>query len=139
MAITRFEDIESWQMGRDLCRRVFDLIQNSALGKDYSLKDQMERSSGSVMDNVAEGFDSGSNKEFVRFLRYSKRSCNELKSQLYRSLDRGYLSKSDFDEFYNLAEETRKKIGGFVKYLSQHLDRSEGRKTGNPKPETENT
>jgi len=123
MAIERFEDIECWQMGRELPRLVDYLVLNTGLKTDFSLKDQMYRSSGSVMDNVAEGFDAGSNREFVRFLRYSKRFCTELPSQLYRALDRNYCSQAQFDELYQLAEGAKGKIGGFIAYLRKHPDR----------------
>lgn len=72
------------------------------------------------MDNVAEGFDAGSSAEFVRFLWYSKRSCTELQSQLYRALDRGYCSQTEFEELYDLARLAKSKIGGFIAYLKTH-------------------
>jgi four helix bundle protein len=120
MAIERFEDIECWQLGRELSRQVFEMTCNTALKNDYSLKDQMSRSTGSVMDNVAEGFDAGSNAEFVRFLWYSKRSCTELQSQLYRALDRGYCDQRKFNETYQLAQTAKAKIGSFIAYLKAH-------------------
>ena len=120
MAIERFEDIECWQMGRELSRQVYDMACHTGLKNDFSLKDQMSRSSGSIMDNVAEGFDSGSNAEFVRFLWYSKRSSTELQSQLYRALDRGYCDQTKFDEMYKLAHSAKSKIGSFIAYLKTH-------------------
>jgi len=123
MKIERFEDIESWQLARDLCRSVYDLTRNSLLGRDFSLKDQMVRSSGSIMDNIAEGFDGGTNREFIRFLQYSKRSCSELQSQLYRCLDQNYCSQEQFEAIYSQTTLTRNKIGAFINYLSKHLER----------------
>ena len=70
------------------------------------------------MDNIAEGFDSGTNPEFIRFLRYSHRSYSELQSQLYRALDRRHIEQAAFDQLYQLAAQTRSKIGGFIRYLS---------------------
>lgn len=109
-------------MGRDISRQVYELAAVSALNRDFSLKDQMLRSSGSIMDNIAEGFDAGSNREFVRFLQYSKRSCSELQSQLYRCLDQSYLTQANFQTWYDLIDNTRNKIGGFIKYLTQNLE-----------------
>ncbi|MFC5457473.1 four helix bundle protein [Prosthecobacter fluviatilis] len=123
MKIERFEDIEGWQLARELCRSVYELAKNSPLGRDFSLKDQMVRSSGSIMDNIAEGFDGGTNREFIRFLQYSKRSCSELQSQLYRCLDQSYCSQDQFETIYNQTALTRNKIGAFINYLSKHLER----------------
>ncbi len=123
MKIERFEDIEAWQIARKLCKAVYELASSSGLGKDFSLKDQMTRSSGSIMDNIAEGFDGGTNREFVRFLQYSKRSCSELQSQLYRCLDQSYCTTKQFEELHTQINVTRNKIGAFINYLSKHLDR----------------
>lgn len=118
MAIERFEEIEAWQLARRLSQAVFSLAEDSALKNDYSLKDQMFRSSGSSMDNIAEGFDSGSNREFIRILQYAKRSCSEVQSQLYRATDRGYCCDAKFQELYELARLTRSKIGSSIRYLT---------------------
>ena len=87
------------------------------MGRDFSLRDQIWRTSGSVMDNIAEGFDDGSVPEFRRFLKYAQRSCSEVQSQLYRSLDCAYINKEQFNRIYDLASECRKQIKGFRKYL----------------------
>jgi len=123
MKIERFEDIEAWQIAREVCGAVYALVASSGLGKDFSLKDQMIRSSGSIMDNIAEGFDGGTNREFIRFLQYAKRSCSELQSQLYRCLDQRYCTTDQFDALCAQANLTRNKIGAFINYLSKHLDR----------------
>ncbi len=80
------------------------------------------------MDNVAEGFDSGSNAEFIRFLWYSKRSCTELQSQLYRALDRKHCDPKSFNEIYALAETAKSKLGGFIAYLTSTPDPREAKK-----------
>ena len=100
-----------------MCQAVFDLINESKIKNDFSLRDQIWRASGSVMDNIAEGFDDGSTAEFVRFLGYSQRSCGEVQSQLYRAFDCQYINKNQFDNVCDLASETRKQIKGFRKYL----------------------
>lgn len=83
--ISNFEDLQSWKKARELCSYVFELTNNESFKKEFSLKDQIKSSSGSVMDNIAEGFDRSSNKEFRRFLFYSKGSCSEVKPQLFRA------------------------------------------------------
>jgi four helix bundle protein len=120
MTITRFEDIEGWQLARELCQKVFRLFAETGLERDFGLRDQMSRSSGSIMDNIAEGFDAGTNPEFIRFLQYAKRSCSELQSQLYRCLDRGHLTVELFDSLYAATGLTRSKIGAFIQYLSNN-------------------
>jgi four helix bundle protein len=72
------------------------------------------------MDNVAEGFDGGSNAEFVRFMQYSKRSCSEVQSQLYRCLDRRHMTQEQFETLYELARLARSKSGAFINYLERH-------------------
>jgi four helix bundle protein len=117
MTYKSFEELPCWQKARLLCRMICTLINKGQFSRDYSLKDQIWRASGSVMDNIAEGFDDGSLKEFVRFLGYSQRSCGEVQSQLCRALDCQYISQEEFQNAYNLAGECRKQIKGFRKYL----------------------
>ena len=74
------------------------------------------------MDNIAEGFDAGSNREFIRFLQYAKRSGSELQSQLYRCLDQNYLGVETFESLFQSAEESKSKIGAFIQYLAKNLD-----------------
>lgn len=119
MAIRRFEDIEGWQLARQLTKEVYTIANSEKFRREWGLKDQITRASGSVMHNIAEGFDSGTNKEFARFLSYAQRSCTEVESQLYVALDQNYISTSTFENIYKLAEQTKQKIGGFIKYLKQ--------------------
>lgn len=122
MTITRFEDIEGWKLARELTRMVYEATRQASFSKDYGLKDQIQRASGSVMHNIAEGFDSGSNAEFARFLRYAQRSCTEVKSQLYAALDQNYLSEEQFQRIYEQATQTHKRIGGFIRYLARNQE-----------------
>lgn len=118
--IKRFEEIESWQMARELCRGVYKAISaNSNFRKDYSLRNQIDRSSGSVMDNITEGFSRDGNREFIQFLSISKGSASEVQSQLYRSLDRGYIDKETFESLYQQSEQTKSKLGAFINYLKK--------------------
>lgn len=84
MTIKRFEDLEIWQQARELCKKIRETAETTTLGKDFSLKDQIFRSSGSVMDNIAEGFERDGKKEFINFLYIAKGSLGETRSQIQR-------------------------------------------------------
>ena len=116
--IEKFEDLEIWNKSRDICIDIEPLFETTNLGKRFSMKDQMDRSSGSIMDNIAEGFERNGNREFVNFLSFSKGSCGELKSQLYRALDKNLISQSEFDNLSVKIELVKNKIGAFMKYLN---------------------
>ena len=120
MNYKRFEELPCWKKARELCQAVFDLINQGDFRKDFGLRNQIWAAAGSVMDNIAEGFDDGSTREFIRFLGYSQRSCSEVQSQLYRSLDCQYITQTKFDKVYELASECRKQIKGFRKYLRNY-------------------
>ena len=120
MKIERFEDIEGWKQGRVLAKMVYAATRKTRFARDYGLKDQTQRASVSVMLNIAEGFDGGSNTEFVKFLRYAQRSCTEVQSALYVALDQEYVSETEFAALYKQANATRAIIGGFIKYLLTH-------------------
>jgi four helix bundle protein len=117
MKIERFEDIEAWQLARELTRKVYDLTKNPKFARDFGLKRQVQEAAGSSMHNIAEGFDSETNPEFVRFLRYAKRSCTEVQSELYVALDQQYITDVEFQDVYDHAGRTRAAIRGFIKYL----------------------
>ena len=117
MKIERFEEIESWQVARELTRRVYAVSNGGCFAQDYGLRDQIRRAAASVMHNIAEGFDGGSNAEFIKFLRYAQRSASEVQSQLYVATDQDYIDEQTFEEIYEIADHARAKIGGFIKYL----------------------
>jgi four helix bundle protein len=117
MKIERFEEIEGWQIARELNREIYAVTKSGPFSRDFGLVDQIRRAAGSSMHNIAEGFDGGSNAEFVRFLRYSQRSCSEVQSQLYVAIDQHYLSDGQFSALYELADHTKAKVGGFIAYL----------------------
>ena len=117
MNYKRFEELPCWQKARELCQVIWNLIGQKEFQRDFSLKNQIWAAAGSAMDNIAEGFDDGSSREFVRFLGYSQRSCGEVQSQLYRALDVKYIDKNQFNLAYEHASECRKQIKGFRKYL----------------------
>ena len=116
--IESFEDLKVWQTARELNSLVFELIINNIDIKDYPLKDQINRSTGSIMDNIAEGFERQGNKEFRQYLTISRGSAGEVKSQLYRALDRNYISKEIFIKLLNKTKDISKMLNGLIKYLN---------------------
>ncbi len=111
-----FEEIEAWQKARELSNAIYEITLTGTFSKDYGLKDQINRSSGSVMDNIAEGFERGGNKEFIHFLSIAKASVGEVRSQLFRALDRKHNGSKDFDILDN-ALSTSRLIIALMKYL----------------------
>ena len=138
MRIERFEDIDAWQFARELTRKVYGLTNKAKFARDFGLKGQIQDAAGSSMHNIAEGFDSESNPEFVRFLRYAKRSCTEVQSELYVALDQQYITKAEFQDTYDHAGRTRAAIRGFIKYLQAYKQGQQKKITQNPKPRTQN-
>jgi four helix bundle protein len=124
MKIERFEDIESWKLARELTRGAYALTRQAEFARDFGLKDQIQRASSSVMHNIAEGFNGGSNAELAKFLRYAQRSCTEVKSQLYVAIDQSYINQQQFEATYELSSKTHALIGGFIRYLTMHKERS---------------
>ena len=115
--ITKFEDLEVWKLSRIQTNDFDWLVENTSLGKNYELRNQMDASSGSVMDCIAEGFDRSGNSEFKNFLIIAKRSNAEFRSQLYRGLDRKHISKEKFDELHDKNILLGNKIMTFISYL----------------------
>lgn len=91
--VNKFEDLEIWKLSRMLCNDINKIANSSDLRTDYKLYSQIDGSSGSVMDNIAEGFERNGNRKFIQFLSISKASCGETRSQLYRVLDRNCIKK----------------------------------------------
>ena len=120
MGIKQFEEIEAWQLARELTRKVYRLTKEPRFSKDFGLKGQIQDAAGSSMHNIAEGFDSETNAEFTRFLRYAKRSCTEVQSELYVALDNGYITQVQFEDVYEQARRTRAAVRGFINYLVRY-------------------
>jgi four helix bundle protein len=117
--ITKFEDLEVWQLARELCKDIFEITSTGEFCKDYGLKNQIRDSSGSVMDNISEGFERDGTNEFKQFLSYSKGSVGEVRSQLYRALNYKYISLSKFDELNEKTLIISKKLSNLMNYLSK--------------------
>lgn len=116
--INRFEEIRAWQMAKDLVVKVYQLGEGGPFSTDAGLRGQIRRASVSVMANIAEGFERGSRKEFVRFLYMAKGSAGEVRSHLYVALDLGYLPEAKFLEVKQAAEEVSGAVSNFIKYLN---------------------
>jgi four helix bundle protein len=117
--IKQFEDLEIWKLARTLCQDIFELANTTKLKSDYKLYHQINASSGSIMDNIAEGFERNGNREFIQFLSIAKASCGETRSQLYRILDRKYITSETFDTLKTKTLVLNKKISAFINYLSK--------------------
>jgi len=112
--IDKFEDIFAWQKGQELSKNIYQLFGRI---RDYSFRDQICRASVSISNNIAEGFERKSKKEFLMFLYIAKGSCGELRSMLYLAVDLSYIDDKNFNLLYNQATEVSKIISGFIKYL----------------------
>lgn len=117
MTIKRFEDLEIWKNARELCKKIREIADNGSLGRDYSLKDQIFRSSGSSMDNIAEGFERDGNKEFINFLYISKGSLGETRSQIHRSFDARHFDEEVYNDLLNDCLNLSGQISNFITYL----------------------
>ncbi len=117
VAITRFEEIHAWQTARQLTNLVYELSDRGEFAKDFGLKDQIRRASVSVMSNIAEGFESHTQSLFINYLGRAKASAGEVRSQLYIALDKGYITREQFDKAYELADKASRQIYRFMVYL----------------------
>ena len=115
--IERFEDLQSWQKARQLANAVYELTRRPAFAKDFQLRDQIRDAAGSVMHNIAEGFDAGTRAEFIRFLKIARRSASEVQSELYLALDQKYITPEQVKSTYDLATEAKRLINGMIAYL----------------------
>jgi len=118
--VKRFEELEIWKLARKICDEIYQVSISTPLHKDYKLNNQIKSSSGSIMDNIAEGFERDGNREFNQYLSISKGSCGETRSQLYRVLDREYIEHEKFDDLLDQTLTLSKKISAFMSYLNNN-------------------
>ena len=117
MKIERFEDIAAWKKARVLVKRVYSITKNEKFSKDFALVNQIRRAAISVLSNISEGFERGSNTEFLQFLYIAKASCGEVRCQLTVALDQGYINDGEFEEMRDLTRKVSGTIGNFINYL----------------------
>ncbi len=115
--INKIEDLKVWQEARVLDKLVFEFLYNNSYLKDYDLKNQVNPASGSIMDNIAEGFGRGGNKDFRQFLTVARGFCAKVRSQVIRATDRNYTTIDQSNELLEKLELVTKMINGFIKYL----------------------
>lgn len=123
--IRRFEDILAWQKAREATRLVYEITGGGNFSKDFGLRDQIRRSSVSIMANIAEGFGRRSDKEFANFLNMAHGSASETQSHLYVALDLNYIDQTAFDRLYRMYDENSRMIMGLMKHLRQKNSESE--------------
>ena len=122
MSIEKIEDLVAWQKARELTRHIYHLTRKEKFSRDFGLREQVQRSSVSIMSNLAEGFERGSSSEFHQFIVIAKASCAELRSQLYVALDAGYISDEEFRHVSGLAVEVSRIIGGLKVAVRKRRD-----------------
>ena len=120
MVFKSFEEIEAWQEGRILSKMVHSFTRRAMTKRDWTWANQTNSAALSVTANIAEGNDAQTDPEFINFLGYSKRSAAEVRSHLYAGLDRGYLSKEEFEEAKKQAEKVAKMLASLIRYLRKN-------------------
>jgi four helix bundle protein len=118
--VRRFEDLICWQKARRLANTILSLTRHPEFLKDFRLRDQIMDAAGSTMHNIAEGCDAGTDPEFARFLKMSRRSASEVQSELYLALDRKYIVETELKLAYDQADEVKRLVNGLIPYLRKN-------------------
>ena len=124
-SIKRFEDLECWKEARVLVRQIYEFTKKKKFSMDFELKNQIRRSAVSIMANVAEGFHRNSNKDFLKFLDYSRSSIAETLSHAYVALDQDYIVEPEMETLKQQADLVWKKINNLISYLNKHNQSSQ--------------
>ncbi|MEJ5352341.1 MAG: four helix bundle protein [Melioribacteraceae bacterium] len=117
MKVLKFEDMKVWQDARLFVQKIYKITENAQFKKNYSFREQIQKASISIMNNIAEGYERDSNKELIKFLSYSKGSSGELRNMLYIALDLKYISQEEFQELLEMNLSISKQLSNFIKYL----------------------
>ncbi len=136
MAIERFEDIAARQGARALVKSVYQLTEQGSFARDCGLRDQIRRATVSIMSNIAEGFERGSDKDFRHFLFIAKASAGEVRSLLYVALDLGYIDTQTHEQLSKQALRISRQLAGFIKYLSNSAQAKQNSPTFDLRPST---
>ncbi|NWG27239.1 MAG: four helix bundle protein [Ignavibacteriaceae bacterium] len=121
MKVKAFEDLQVWQDARVFVKSIYELTSLNNFSKDFGLKDQIQRAAVSIMNNISEGYERDNNREFIKFLGYSKGSAGEVRSMLYVAFDLNYISKDQFRISYDKAVGIITQISNFKKYLRKYI------------------
>jgi four helix bundle protein len=121
----RFEEIEAWKISKDLAIQIYQITGRNEFAKNWPLRAQMQRSAVSISSNISEGFERGTNKEFIRFLYIAKGSSGELRNQLYIARELRHIQQEDFESLMNKVLHVSSLIANLIKYLKL---KSEGKK-----------
>lgn len=117
--VKSFEQLEVWQLSRELARHIYALTKTPPLARDFGLRDQIRRAATSIMFNIAEGFERGGDKEFLQFLSLAKGSCGEVRAQLYVASDQGYIEQTEFEQLSIEAKRVSGMLSALMKYLRE--------------------
>lgn len=112
-----YQELETYKLAREICKDVLELIISTPLGNDFKFRDQINGSSASIIDNIAEGFGRGGNREFINFLSYSRGSGSETQLQLIRALDRKHIPQEAFDSLFEKTQIQIDQLSKFMNYL----------------------
>jgi len=124
MIAKKFEELEIWKEAGVLVGKVYKITSKEKFSRDFGLRDQIQRASVSVMNNIAEGFEREGNAEFIRFLSISKGSVGEVRSLLYVAKDLGYINKNEFKSLYDSSLRIIKRTSKLIGYLRQNKSRN---------------
>lgn len=116
-SVKDFEELAIFQKARELSRRIYPVTNKDGFKSDFRFVQQIRAAAGSIMDNIAEGFERGGNKEFLNFLYIAKGSCGEVRSQLIRANDAGYLTPEEYEELYSECRKLSASIMNFIKEI----------------------
>ena len=116
-AVKDFEELAIFQKARELSKKIYPVTHKDGFKSDYRFVQQIRAAAGSIMDNIAEGFERGGNKEFLNFLHIAKGSCGEVRSQLIRANDVGYLTEEEYNELYTKCRKLSAGIMNFIKEI----------------------